>query len=66
MIDLAAICCLRRSELAALHISDTWFDFHTGYGIPGYQGTAAVHIGRRKNANGSANTPPSAVIASST
>jgi hypothetical protein len=49
MIALATICCLRVSELAALQICDIWFDFHTGYGIPGYHGTAAVHIGRRKN-----------------
>jgi hypothetical protein len=49
MIALATICCLRVAELAALQICDIWFDFHTGYGIPGYKGTAAVHIGRRKN-----------------
>ncbi len=28
---------------------DLWFDFHAGYGIPGFLGTLAVHIARRKN-----------------
>ena len=49
MVALATICCLRVAELAALQVCDLWFDFHTGYGIPGFHGTAAVHIGRRKN-----------------
>ena len=49
MVALATICCLRVSELAALQICDVWFDFHTGYGIPGFEGTAAIHIDRRKN-----------------
>ena len=49
LIALATICCLRVAEAAALQICDIWFDFHTGYGIPGYHGTAAVHVGRRKN-----------------
>ena len=49
LIALATICCLRVSEVAALQICDVWFDFHTGYGIPGFHGTAAIHVGRRKN-----------------
>ena len=49
MVALATICCLRVSELVALQVCDLWFDFHTGYGIPGFHGTAAVHVGRRKN-----------------
>lgn len=49
MVCLATICCLRVAELAALQVCDLWFGFHTGYGIPGFEGTAAVHIGRRKN-----------------
>jgi hypothetical protein len=49
LIALATICCLRVAEVASLQVCDIWFDFHTGYGIPGYQGTAAIHVGRRKN-----------------
>ena len=49
LVALATICCLRVSEVALLQICDIWFDFHTGYGIPGFRGTVAVHIGRRKN-----------------
>ena len=49
MVALATICCLRVAELAALQVCDLWFDFHTGYGIPGFWGTAAVHVARRKN-----------------
>jgi hypothetical protein len=49
MVALATICCLRVAELVALQLCDLWFDFHTGYGIPGFHGTAAVHVARRKN-----------------
>ena len=49
MVCLATICCLRVAELAALQVCDIWFGFHTGYGILGFEGTAAVHVGRRKN-----------------
>ena len=49
LVALATICCLRVSELVALQVCDLWFDFHTGYGIPGFHGTAAVHVGRSKN-----------------
>lgn len=49
MVALATICCLRVAELIALQVCDLWFDFHTGYGIPGFRGTAAVHVARRKN-----------------
>ncbi len=48
MVALATIFCLRVSELLALQICDLWFDFHAGYGIPGFLGTLAVHIARRK------------------
>ncbi len=34
MAALATICCLRVSELLALHICYLWFDFHAGYVIP--------------------------------
>jgi hypothetical protein len=36
MVALATICCLRVSELLALQVCDLWFDFHAGYGIPGF------------------------------
>lgn len=49
MVALATICCLRVSELIALQLCDVWFDFHTGYGVPGFQGTAAIHVAKRKN-----------------
>ena len=49
MVCLATICCLRVAELAALQVCDLWFGFHTGYGISGFEGTVAVHVGRRKN-----------------
>ncbi len=49
MVALATICCLRVSELLALQICDLWFDFHAGYGIPGFLGTLVVHISRCKN-----------------
>ena len=46
---LATICCLRVSELRALRICHLLFDFHCAYGIPGYDGTLALHIVKRKN-----------------
>ena len=49
MVALATICCLRVAELIALQVCDLWFDFHAGHGIPGFRGTAAVHVARRKN-----------------
>jgi hypothetical protein len=49
MVALATICCLRVSELIALQLCDVWFDFHTGYGIRGFHGTAAIHVAWRKN-----------------
>ena len=49
MVALATICCLRVAELVALQVCDLWFDFHAGYGIPGFRGTLAVHVARRKN-----------------
>ena len=49
MVALATICCLRDAEFVALQICDLWFDFHTGYGIPGFRGTSAIHASRRKN-----------------
>jgi integrase len=46
---LATICCLRVSELRALRVCHLLFDFHCAYGIPGYEGTLALHIVKRKN-----------------
>ena len=46
---LATIACLRVSEVAHLQACDLWFDHFTGYGIPGYEGTCAVHVNKRKN-----------------
>ena len=46
---LATVACLRISEVAALQVCDLWFDFFLQYGIRGYDGTAAVHVMRRKN-----------------
>ena len=45
----ATVACLRISEVAALQVCDLWFDFFLQYGIRGYDGTAAVHVTRRKN-----------------
>jgi hypothetical protein len=49
MVALSTICCLRVSarELAAaaLQVCDIWFDFHTGYVIPGFRGKAAISVG---------------------
>ena len=46
---LATICCLRVAELRALRVCHLLFDFHCSYGIPGYEGTLAVHVVKRKN-----------------
>jgi integrase len=46
---LATICCLRVAELRSLRICHLLFDFHCSYGIPGYEGTLAVHVVKRKN-----------------
>ena len=48
--------CPKRREPAArcpwcspiLQACDLWFDHFTGYGIPGYEGTCAVHVNKRK------------------
>ena len=49
MTSLATLACLRVSELAQLQVCDLWFDFLTAWGIPGCEGTCAVHISKRKN-----------------
>ena len=49
MATLATLACLRVSELCRLQVCDLWFDWHTGWGVPGYDGTCAVHIANRKN-----------------
>ena len=46
---LATITCLRVSEVARLQTCDLWFDHFTGYGIPGFDGSCAVHVAKRKN-----------------
>ena len=46
---LATIACLRVSEVARLQACDLWFDHFTGYGIPGFDGSCAVHVAKRKN-----------------
>ena len=46
---LATICCLRVAELRALRVCHLLFDFHCSYGIPGYEGTLALHVVKRKN-----------------
>jgi len=46
---LATIACLRVSEVARLQSCDLWFDHFTGYGIPGFEGSCAVHVAKRKN-----------------
>ena len=49
---LATIICSRPSEVAQFQSCDFWPDFHTGYGIPGYKGTAAFNIKKKKNDSG--------------
>ena len=49
MAALATLACMRVSEVSRLQVCDLWFDWHTGWGVPGYEGTCAVHIGKRKN-----------------
>ena len=46
---LATLACLRVSEVARLQVCDLWFDWHAGWGVPGYHGTCAVHVAHRKN-----------------
>ena len=46
---LTTIAFLRISEVAHLQVCDLWFDHFTGYGIPGYEGTCAVHVNKRMN-----------------
>ena len=46
---LATICCLRVAELGTLRACHLLFYFHCSYGIPGYEGTLALHIVKRKN-----------------
>ena len=53
---LATIACLRISEVAHLQVCDLWFDHITGYGIPGYEGTCAVHVNKRKIGSGAVTT----------
>jgi len=47
--SLATVACLRVSEVARIQVCDLWFDHLTSYGVPGYEGTCAVHIPNRKN-----------------
>ena len=49
MAALATLACLRVSELARLQVCDLWFDYLTDWGLPGYDGTCAVHVCNRKN-----------------
>jgi hypothetical protein len=49
MAALATLACLRVSELARLQVCDLWFDYLTDWGLPGYEGTCAVHVCNRKN-----------------
>ena len=44
-----ASLCLLRDQRDRLMVCDIWFGFHTGYGNLGFDGPAAVHMGRRKN-----------------
>ena len=46
---LMVVCCSRVSEMAELQACDVLFDFDTWRGIPGYEGTAAIRIRKRKN-----------------
>ena len=46
---LTTICCLRVAELRASRVCHLLFDFQCAYGIPGYEGTLALHVVRRKN-----------------
>ena len=38
--------------MAQFRSCDFWLDFHTGYGIPGYDGTAAFNMKKTKNDSG--------------
>ena len=46
---LGVLCCARVSEMAELQACDVLFDFDTLRGSPGYEGTAAIRIRKRKN-----------------
>ena len=46
---LATLTCLRVSEAAELTVCDLWFDYFTGMGVPGFEGTCAVFVRTRKN-----------------
>ncbi len=46
---LATITCLRVTERTALRVCNVLFNFHCSYGIPGYEGTMALRIVKRKN-----------------
>ena len=46
---LATITCLRVAELIALRVCNVLFNFHCSYGVPGYEGTMALRIVKRKN-----------------
>ena len=45
----ATIACLRISEVTCLQVCDLWLDHFTGFDIPGYEGTCAVHVNKRNN-----------------
>ena len=45
---LETIICSRPGEVAQFQTCDFWPDFHTGYGIPGYEGTTAFNIKRKR------------------
>jgi integrase len=46
---LATVACLRVAELISLRACNILFNFHCAYGIPGYDGTMALRIVKRKN-----------------
>ena len=46
---LTVVCCARVSEIAELQACDILFDHDTLRGIPGFEGTAAIRIRKRKN-----------------
>ena len=44
--------CSRPSKVAHLQSCNFWLDIHTGYCIPGYEGTAAFNIKKNRNDSG--------------
>jgi hypothetical protein len=46
---VTVVCCARVSETAALQACDILFDFDAMRGVPGFEGTAAIRIRKRKN-----------------